>query len=245
MAIVSHMAPFPPGFKPRWRDILEKHVALYRRMPEELTLCVEELVPWFMDKTQWQWAKWEGERPDSEMAKVCVSFLACVLIVNRSKEDLAHFHTFVFHPSSLTDDDGETWGGWAYHSGKIEQSWESTKWGMEDGEDNRDVTIHEFAHMIDFRTTSSDSVPHFECSDAQREYVAFFESEYKDICDAWEKSSGCKTIRKYATTDRAEFFTCATEAFFEKPVEMKRDHANIYELLQKFYQLDPAAWPGH
>ena len=42
--------PVPPGFKPKWRDYLEEHVALYRRMPEELTLCVEELVPWFIKR---------------------------------------------------------------------------------------------------------------------------------------------------------------------------------------------------
>ena len=50
---------------------------------------------------------WVGPKPDEEMAKVC-SFLACLLIVNRSKKDLEHFHTFVFHPASLKDDDGET-----------------------------------------------------------------------------------------------------------------------------------------
>ena len=242
MAIVSHMAPFPPGFKPKWRDILEKHVALYRRMPEELTLCAEELVPWFMERTQWEWANWEGKRPDAEMAKVCVSFLACVLIVNRTKEDLAHFHTFVFHPSSVTDEDGLTWGGLAHSSGKIEQSWESTKWGMEDGEDNRDVTIHEFAHMIDFRNTLSDSVPHFDCSDAQREYVAFLDSEYKDICDAWEKSRGCKTIRKYATTERAELLTCATESFFGNSEMLQFLRPNLYEWMRKIYKMDPEQW---
>ena len=50
MAIVSHPAPFPPGFKPKWRDILEQNVALYRRLPEDLTLVVEEMIPWFVGK---------------------------------------------------------------------------------------------------------------------------------------------------------------------------------------------------
>ena len=117
MAIFSHMAPVPPGFKPKWRDYLEEHVALYRRMPEELTLCVEELVPWFIKKVTWKWEPWVGPKPDEEMAKVCVSFLACLLIVNRSKKDLEHFHTFVFHPASLKDDDGETWLGNPHDSG--------------------------------------------------------------------------------------------------------------------------------
>lgn len=242
MAIISHMAPFPPAFKPKWRDHLEKHVALYRRMPEELTLCVEELVPWFMDRTKWQWADWKGcKKPDAEMAKVCVSFLACTLIVNRSKADLAHFHTFVFHPDSLVDDSG-TWGGWASPSGKIEQSWKSTLWGMEDGEDNRDVTIHEFVHMIDYRDKSFESVPHFDCTAAKKEYEAFLESEYKDICDAWEKGTGCKTIRKYATTDRAEFFTCSSDSFFGNSEMLQFLRPQLYEWMQRIYKMDPAKW---
>ncbi|MBR89883.1 MAG: hypothetical protein CMO66_01230 [Verrucomicrobiales bacterium] len=242
MAIVSHLAPFPPGFKPEWRDMLEKNVALYRRMPEDLTLCVEELVPWFIEKVNWEWAPWAGPKPNEEMAKVCVSFLACVMVVNRSKKDLAHFHTFVFHPSSLKDDSG-TWAGWASRSGKIEQSWPSTRQGMEDGEDNYCVTLHEFAHMIDYRDRTFESVPHFDCSAARREYEAFLKSEYQDICDAWEKSSGCNAVRKYATTDPAEFFTCATESFLEISLLLEFLRPQLYDWMKRIYGMDPARWP--
>ena len=242
MAIFSHMAPVPPGFKPKWRDYLEEHVALYRRMPEELTLCVEELVPWFIKKVTWKWEPWVGPKPDEEMAKVCVSFLACLLIVNRSKKDLEHFHTFVFHPASLKDDDGETWAGWANPRGYIEQSWPSTLRGMQDGEDNHCTTIHEFAHMIDFRTTATDSIPHFDSTSALKEYRAFLESEYVDICKAWEKASGCAAIRKYATTKKVEFLTCATESFFENSERLKFLRPQVYRWMQRIYKMDPNQW---
>ena len=242
MAIVSHMAPLPPGFKPKWRDFLEQYVALYRRMPEELTLRVEELVPWFIKKVTWKWEPWVGPKPDEEMAKVCVSFLACLLIVNRSKKDLEHFHTFVFHPASLKDDDGETWAGWANSRGYIEQSWPSTLRGMQDGEDNRCTTIHEFVHMIDYRDSSFESVPHFDSSSAIREYRAFLKSEYKDLCKAWEKVSGCAAIRKYATSDKAEFLTCATESFFENSERLKFLRPQVYKWMQRIYKMDPHQW---
>ena len=246
MAIFSHMAPVPPGFKPKWRDYLEEHVALYRRMPEELTLCVEELVPWFMKKVTWKWEPWTGRKrkPDEEMAKVCVSFLACLLIVNRSKKDLAHFHTFVFHPASLKDEKG-TWAGWASPRGYIEQSWPSTLRGMQDGEDNHCTTIHEFAHMIDFRTTATDSIPHFDSTSALKEYRAFLESEYVDICKAWEKASGCAAIRKYATTEKSEFLTCATESFFENSERLKFLRPQVYRWMQRIYKMDPHQWAEH
>ena len=242
MAIFSHMAPVPPGFKPKWRDFLEEHVALYRRMPEELTLCVEELVPWFIKKVTWKWEPWVGPKPDEETAKVCVSFLACLLIVNRSKKDLEHFHTFVFHPASLKDDDGETWAGWANSRGYIEQSWPSTLRGMQDGEDNHCTTIHEFVHMIDYRERSFESVPHFDSSSAIREYRAFLKSEYKDLCKAWEKVSGCAAIRKYATSDKAEFLTCATESFFENSERLKFLRPQVYRWMQRIYKMDPHQW---
>ena len=242
MAIVSHMAPLPPGFKPKWRDFLEQYVALYRRMPEELTLRVEELVPWFIKKVTWKWEPWVGPKPDEEMAKVCVSFLACLLIVNRSKKDLEHFHTFVFHPASLKDDDGKTWAGWANSRGYIEQSWPSTLRGMQDGEDNHCTTIHEFVHMIDYRERSFESVPHFDSSSAIREYRAFLKSEYKDLCKAWEKVSGCAAIRKYATSDKAEFLTCATESFFENSERLKFLRPQVYKWMQRIYKMDPRQW---
>ena len=242
MAIFSHMAPVPPGFKPKWRDFLEQYVALYRRMPEELTLRVEELVPWFIKKVTWKWEPWVGPKPDEEMAKVCVSFLACLLIVNRSKKDLEHFHTFVFHPASLKDDDGETWAGWANPRGYIEQSWPSTLRGMQDGEDNHCTTIHEFVHMIDYRDRSFESVPHFDSSSAIREYRAFLKSEYKDLCKAWEKVSGCAAIRKYATSDKAEFLTCATESFFENSERLKFLRPQVYKWMQRIYKMDPRQW---
>jgi antitoxin component YwqK of YwqJK toxin-antitoxin module len=176
------------------------------------------------------------------MAKVCVSFLACLLIVNRSKKDLEHFHTFVFHPASLKDDNGATWIGQATPWGEIEQCWPSTLRGMQDGEDNHCTTIHEFAHMIDFRTTATDSIPHFDSTSALKEYQAFLESEYKDLCKAWEKVSGCAAIRKYATSDKVEFLTCATESFFENSERLKFLRPQVYKWMQRIYKMDPHQW---
>ena len=243
MAIVSHPAPFPPGFKPKWRDMLEKNVALYRRLPEDLTLVVEEMIPWFVEKVFWKWGDWVGHKPDKEMQKVCVACEACVLIARRSKKDYEHFHTFIFHEKHVTDKDGNNWGGWAEPNGTIRQSWRSTINGMVDGIDNHNVTLHEFGHMLDYRDSDFDSVPHFDSKAARFDYQLFFEEEYADICSAWEKKTGNEIIRKYATTDKAEFFTCATEAFFERSEMLKFMRRELYDWMVRIYQMDPAEWP--
>ena len=41
---------------------------------------------------------------------------------------------------------------------------------------------------------------------------------------------------------RAEFFPCATEAFFEQSTRLKTECPGIYEILKTFYQLDPICW---
>ena len=113
---------------------------------------------------------------------------------------------------------------------------------MQDGEDNHCTTIHEFVHMIDYRERSFESVPHFDSSSAMREYRAFLKSEYKDLCKAWEKVSGCAAIRKYATSDKAEFLTCATESFFENSERLKFLRPQVYKWMQRIYKMDPRQW---
>jgi Mlc titration factor MtfA (ptsG expression regulator) len=45
----------------------------------------------------------------------------------------------------------------------------------------------------------------------------------------------------YGATNHAEFFAVATEAFFEKPRELRAKKPDLYSLLAGFYGVDPAA----
>jgi Mlc titration factor MtfA (ptsG expression regulator) len=47
-------------------------------------------------------------------------------------------------------------------------------------------------------------------------------------------------LDRYGAKDKAEFFAVATEAFFEQPHELERDHAELYAQLRRFYGQDPA-----
>ena len=49
-------------------------------------------------------------------------------------------------------------------------------------------------------------------------------------------------IDAYGTVSPAEFFAVATESFFEKSVQMKTELPELYQQLERFYNLDPAAW---
>jgi MtfA peptidase len=51
-------------------------------------------------------------------------------------------------------------------------------------------------------------------------------------------------LDQYGAQNRAEFFAVATEAFFEKPGQLKRKHPELYAELSRFYRQDPEACLG-
>ena len=65
--------------------------------------------------------------------------------------------------------------------------------------------------------------------------------EYQQLCDDVEQDR--KTVMySYGATRPAEFFSVATETFFEKPQQLFNKHPALYQLLQNYYQLDPIRW---
>ena len=51
-------------------------------------------------------------------------------------------------------------------------------------------------------------------------------------------------IDHYGATNPAEFFATATEAFFEKPRQLKKKRPELYEKLRTYYRQNPVAWHG-
>jgi Mlc titration factor MtfA (ptsG expression regulator) len=55
------------------------------------------------------------------------------------------------------------------------------------------------------------------------------------------RNKGRRTVlRSYGATNHAEFFAVATEAFFEKPQQLRFRKPDLYAILSEFYGVDPA-----
>ena len=66
-------------------------------------------------------------------------------------------------------------------------------------------------------------------------------SEFEELSRA--AASGRKTLLDhYGATNHAEFFAVASETFFEKPRQLKREHAELFDLLVTYFRLDPINW---
>jgi Mlc titration factor MtfA (ptsG expression regulator) len=58
---------------------------------------------------------------------------------------------------------------------------------------------------------------------------------------AAEEAGTPTLIDQYGATNPAEFFAVVTEAFFERPVQLRARHPALYDELQRFYRQDPAS----
>jgi len=107
--------------------------------------------------------------------------------------------------------------------------------------DGHIVILHEFAHQLDQEDGQAEGVPILPRVLDYEVWKQVMSAEYLQLCDRVE--NGQKTVLdNYGATSPAEFFAVATETFFEKPKQLNQKHEVLYELLQRYYRLDPRQW---
>ena len=119
-------------------------------------------------------------------------------------------------------------------------SWQSARQGGANWEDGRNVVIHEFAHKLDMLDAYVDGTPPISCRDQYAAWVRIMTKEYENLV-AMEKRGKKTVLDKYGATNPAEFFAVSTEAFFEKPRQIRKKHPELYEQLKAYFNQDPAA----
>ncbi len=63
--------------------------------------------------------------------------------------------------------------------------------------------------------------------------------EYRRLQDDMEAGRP-SLISDYGATKPAEFFAVVTELFFEKPVDLRKEHPELYAEFSRYYHQDPA-----
>ena len=99
--------------------------------------------------------------------------------------------------------------------------------------------LHEFAHLLDFEDGSADGTPILERSGHYVTWARVLDDEYHQLRRHAELGR-TDVLDPYGATNPAEFFAVATECFFEKPVQLRRKHPELYEELKTYYRQDPA-----
>ena len=242
--------PTPVDFKQEWIAILKHNLPLYQRLPLEQRETLHQKIAQFVANTFFEGCA-DLELTDEMILTVAAQ--ACMLTLSHEGAPYPRLNTVLLYPSAFTTNH-ETVGpggtiiqrevkclGESWDNGTVILAWDSVRHGAINIFDGHNVTFHEFAHQLDAMDGDTDGVPLLESEEAYQTWANVLGKHASDLINRVQR--GQKTVLdKYAATAPEEFFAVATETFFEKPKQLKKTRPELYEELQKFYQLDPIEW---
>ncbi|WP_348820429.1 M90 family metallopeptidase [Fontimonas sp. SYSU GA230001] len=223
-----------------WRATLRTSVPQARLVPADLQALYERQVERFLREKRFVGCN--GLVVDDEM-RIAIAGLACLLVLRPQAGVFPLVHDVLIYPDrffvtygepdelGLVSDDpveqlGESWEG-----ERVILSWADIDAALHGDEVN--VVAHEFAHQLDDETPETEGAP------ALRDYTRWSEvmqREFKRL----QRHRRPPVLDPYGAESPGEFFGVVTEAFFQRGVELRRHHAELYDLLRDYYRLDPA-----
>ena len=239
-------APTPP----EWHGWIATRVPRVNRLPPALRDRVLALTRIFVhDK---RFVGCNGLDVSDEM-RVVIGFQASLLVVNRPGVPLDDFYdeleSILIYPAAFLVEETMHLGhglvttgrralsGQAWEARRMILSWDDIAHPQSAG----NVVLHEFAHYLDMENDSMDGAPALQSAPAYARWSQAFWEEYRRLHADLE--AGRPTfLDPYAATEPAEFFAVVTEVFFQRPEQLLAEHSGLYEQLQGYYGLDPAAW---
>ncbi len=127
-----------------------------------------------------------------------------------------------------------------YHRGEINLngtiifSWKDLLDGYENPTDTYNVGLHEMAHALDFENKMEDGDFDFYFGNYYDKWALIANEEYENL-----QNDRASFLRKYAGTNRREFFAVCVEHFFEATEEFKEKLPQIYLHLCILLKQDP------
>ena len=237
--------PFPA----EWSQILDRNVSCCRHLHPDERKRLEDLIKVFIGEKNFEGC---GGLAVTDEIKVTIAAQACLLLLNINHDYYERLSSLLVYPESFDFEQEERGpadsvavtnvqvSGLSSSGGAIALSWPDTVHGAANPDDGANVVFHEFAHQLDLLDDAMNGAPVLARGSMYREWAEVLGSEYEHLRE--EAESGAPTlISAYGATKPAEFFAVVTELFFEKPLELRREHPALYEEFRRYYRQDPAA----
>ena len=234
--------PFPE----RWRAILSRNVSLYSRLPPESQQELHGHIQVLLAEKSFEGC---GGLELTEEIRVTIAAHAGLLLLGREPHYYPGLHSVLVYPSAYRAPSVEALGGGAVIQGEQERhgeswrrgvvvlAWDAARAGARNADDGQNVILHEFAHQLDSEDGAADGVPYL---DRRSDYAAWARALQPEF-ERLRKYPEASVLDSYGARNPAEFFAVATEAFFERPHELREKHPELYAELSRFYRLDLAA----
>jgi Mlc titration factor MtfA (ptsG expression regulator) len=238
--------PFPPI----WRLALEEELSLYRNLGEADRRELHGHIQVFLAEKRFEGA---GGLVVTEVMKLLVAAQACLLLLHRDTDYFPGLYSVVIYPSEYLarrrdrDEAGvvverlEARAGESWPRGTVVLAWNEVQLGAAGLLGCRNVVIHEFAHLLDYENGEADGAPALPERGLYRPWARAWSREYARLQAAL--AGGENTfIDPYGAENPAEFFAVVVEAFFTCPRGLLAHHPDLYRLLERYFQQDPASW---
>jgi len=242
-------------------QLLQQNMPLYRRLPQALRLQLNGHIQVFLAEKSFVGGNDFAVTNDM---RLLVAANACLLLLNRHSNYFINVKTVVLYPSAyrvdqqtrdgvVVDNSQQVRLGESWPWGTIVLSWSDSLAGSVNEQDGQNVILHEFAHQLDQQNGGATGTPKLKNKNMYKQWHSIFSQEYfelkRNICkgkggviDGDSVMDGDSVINSYGATNEAEFFAVVTESFFERPQALRQQHSALYQLLYRYYQVDPVSW---
>lgn len=239
-------------FKTQWRQIVERNVPLYNRLPEDLKPLLHGHINYFLEDKKFIGCSGLVITDD---IRLTVAANACLLVLKRNKTIFPGFKTILVYPDTYVAREVRYEGlveihsdsvrsGESWHRGPVVLSWADITKATHGSSNSHNLVLHEFAHKLDEENSLMDGLPILRDSSHYSEWAKVLSREYDHFLHRVESCDN-DIIDEYGAESAAEFFAVISESFFEHPTPFKERLPQLYGQLARYYDLDPAAWRRH
>ncbi len=232
-------APMPVGYQ----QIIERNLAVWKYLPEKQRRLLAGRVNVFLSEKTFEAC---GGATVDEEVKVTVAAAACVLLLGRRNIwCYPSLRNILIYPESyvapepqvigdhlVVEDDDDPLDG-SCESGNIilgrRQVLDECR-----NVSGSNVVFHEFAHQLDVETGLGNG--RFAAL-SSRKYMSCYQTFCRNV-----RRGDPDVLDEYGAEDPAEFFAVSTEAFFSIPAELRTQHPDLYQILKRYYHIDPVTW---
>lgn len=221
-------------FPDQWASFLWENSAHYRRLPGRLQTAFESDVQRFIAKQRITGVAMKVDDP----LRLLVAASAATLSVGWPGYKWSEVSEVLLYPDDFDRDyviGRPELGGMAHVWGTVILSVPSLRHSFAYYEDAYHVGLHEFAHLLTYERGQQIKVP-VGLPPAQTQLWEAIEArELKRV-------AGGESIVDPYILHPSEFFPCAVEAFFQKPIELQEVHRRLYRFLSRYFHQSPALW---
>jgi Mlc titration factor MtfA (ptsG expression regulator) len=222
--------PFPS----LWRQILAERVQFYQKLSGSDQMEFERKAHIFLLNVPIIGKGTEVTHED----KILIAAGAVIPIFRMSRWHYSNLEEIQLFPDQFnipnTDKMANGLVGWGAMEGKMMLSKKAVHLGFADNEDNLNVVIHEFVHILDKQDGKMDGIIGKVMDEVDvTPWVHIIEKKKKQIME------GESSIRSYGTSNNAEFLAVVSEFYFESPERMKTEHPALFNALDSFYNEKP------